>query len=496
VLAHPDWSRTFYVTTDASKAGIGACLEQPDDQGHLRPVAFYSRTFNDAEARSSPHEQELIAAADAIRHWDCYLRAKPFHLFTDSGPTVHIVRSKTTRGRFFAALLALQSYTFTVRHVSGKANVVADALSRTPQVPAGGTPSQHYLQAIEDSVAAHAPLTMAAVRALHPPLPAPLPVTDAEWATAQSTDPFCRAWGEYLRTSTPPEAIPAAWRATMKPGHAYAISADVLRKRVDAGLHSAECIIVPAKLRATVLRAAHDGALASHIGARGTLDNIKRSWWWPGVDRDAHTYTRSCPECQLYKSTDAQHHGLLRTKHSTARFAGIAFDLWGPAPPDEDTGALYVLTIIEEATGWVSFVPIRSATAEDIAGALFREWCCMFGPPATVTSDQGPQFRSTLMQELLKLLGVRQHLVTPYRPQANGVVERVHRVLRTAVGTTKLSDTRWARRLPAAQYAIRTLPRPSGITPYELTFGSRAPPLKAAARPNGPTATMQSFFTK
>ena len=49
----PDYTKPFYVETDASASGIGTCLIQPDDSNELRPVHFESFRFNAREQKQS-----------------------------------------------------------------------------------------------------------------------------------------------------------------------------------------------------------------------------------------------------------------------------------------------------------------------------------------------------------------------------------------------------------------------------------------------------------
>lgn len=72
-------------------------------------------------------------------------------------------------------------------------------------------------------------------------------------------------------------------------------------------------------------------------------------------------------------------------------------------------------------------------SAYTIAATLTTQWIFRFGVPDLVTTDQGRQFESELFTALTKNLG-NQHLRTsPYHPQANGLVERFHRTLKTAL---------------------------------------------------------------
>jgi RNase H-like domain found in reverse transcriptase len=69
VLQRPDTTRPFVLEVDASQYASGAILYQPDKQGRLRPVAYYSRTFNGAERNYDIHDRELLTIMRGLEQW-------------------------------------------------------------------------------------------------------------------------------------------------------------------------------------------------------------------------------------------------------------------------------------------------------------------------------------------------------------------------------------------------------------------------------------------
>jgi transposase InsO family protein len=78
-------------------------------------------------------------------------------------------------------------------------------------------------------------------------------------------------------------------------------------------------------------------------------------------------------------------------------------------------------------------IPLAAIATADSAHALFFHWIVCFGVPATITSDHGPQFNSSLLATLCKILNILHHHVTAYHPEANGAVENLHRRLKDAL---------------------------------------------------------------
>jgi hypothetical protein len=74
VLRQPDFSKTFYLQTDASKYGVGAVLSQdegaqPVTPQKRHPVAYYSATFSPTEQNYDAHDLEFLGVMKSIDHW-------------------------------------------------------------------------------------------------------------------------------------------------------------------------------------------------------------------------------------------------------------------------------------------------------------------------------------------------------------------------------------------------------------------------------------------
>jgi hypothetical protein len=116
------------VGNDAHDGGLGACLMQPDASGAMAPVAFASRQLKPHEKNYSAFLLEKQAAVFAIEHFEQHLKGRHFYLYTDHKPLVRMSAMQTkTLNRLQTLLL---EHSFTIRHVAGKDNPVADYLSR------------------------------------------------------------------------------------------------------------------------------------------------------------------------------------------------------------------------------------------------------------------------------------------------------------------------------------------------------------------------------
>ena len=132
----------------------------------------------------------------------------------------------------------------------------------------------------------------------------------------------------------------------------------------------------------------------------------------------------------------------------------------------------YLFTIIDRFTRWSEVVPLPDAHSSTCASALLEHWIARFGVPEDVTSDRGRQFTSALSTMLNKLLGIEAKTTTAYHPQANGMVERFHRQLKTALKACTNSPN-WLDELPMVLLGIRSIWRADlDCSPVELVYRS------------------------
>jgi hypothetical protein len=130
VLQYPDFNKSFIICTDASEKGLGAVLEQLDDEGKEKPVAYASRSLKPAELNYSVTDLECLAVIWAVQKFYKYLIFKPFEIVTDHAALKTLQTQKIIKGRRAKWIMELQQYNFTIKHRSGRENKNADALSR------------------------------------------------------------------------------------------------------------------------------------------------------------------------------------------------------------------------------------------------------------------------------------------------------------------------------------------------------------------------------
>ncbi|WVZ75668.1 hypothetical protein U9M48_023703, partial [Paspalum notatum var. saurae] len=125
VLAQPDVAKPFDVYCDASGNGLGCVLMQEG-----RVVAYASRQLRKHEANYPTHDLELAAVVHALKIWRHYLLGNTCHIYTDHKSLKYILTQPELNMRQRRWLELIKDYDLEIHYHPGKANVVADALSR------------------------------------------------------------------------------------------------------------------------------------------------------------------------------------------------------------------------------------------------------------------------------------------------------------------------------------------------------------------------------
>src|SRR6266540_729090 len=114
VLLFLNFDKPFSLCTDALLKGLGAVLEQKDENRNLRPVAYASRSLTPTEKNYHTIDLECLAIIWSIKHFYKYLINKPFKIFTDHSALKSLQKISEPTGRRARWIMELQQYNYTI----------------------------------------------------------------------------------------------------------------------------------------------------------------------------------------------------------------------------------------------------------------------------------------------------------------------------------------------------------------------------------------------
>ena len=286
-LTFPLPTAKLSLAVDASESHVGGVLQQWE-RGGWRPLAFFSKKLAAAQTSYSAFDRELLAVYLAVRHFRFLLEGRCFTIFTDHRPLVAAIKrvSPPWSARQQRHLAFVSEFSTDLQHLPGQANVVADSLSRPPQLSAPAPPAVAALARAAEAV----PLEEIAAGQLECEEIKQLKLS----SSLKIVSRMCGGrwlWGEVSTGSFRP--------------------------------------LVPASLRQRVFNSLHN---LGHPGRRATRRLISSRFCWRGLSKDVSLWAKECLFCQ--RSKIVRHVQLPPAKFvvPARRFQHVHVDLVGPLP--------------------------------------------------------------------------------------------------------------------------------------------------------------------
>ncbi|XP_064482870.1 protein NYNRIN-like [Ornithodoros turicata] len=209
----------------------------------------------------------------------------------------------------------------------------------------------------------------------------------------------------------------------------------------------------------------------AHGGVRATHHLISSRYVWPGMRNHIRKWTQSCVPCQRAKVQRYGHPpcslpapGSQVSQHSRGHHR--------PTCLIPCYRYRYLLTCTDRYTRWPEAAPMVDVTAETVCSTFLHTWVARFGTPAELITDRGAQFEYSLFRCMLKMLGTTRYRTTAYHPAANGLVERFHRHLKSAIMAYE-HRTHWHNHLPLILLGVRcAVKADSHCSPADMVYGS------------------------
>ena len=446
--------RPVYVQTDASDYGIGAYLFQRwvDEDGTTveQPLGFISKSLDKVQARWATVEKEAYAIYYALQKWDHHLRDIHFTLQTDHRNLLFL--NEETKAKVQRWKIQIQEYDFTLEHIAGEDNIVADGLSRHCAVDPDIVPT----------------LSLNSIIPLRIDIETFLMEINADNGLGNETMLTSLTLHEYFEfTELNANTV---------------LNGNVPRTELPVLARDKHNLI--ARVHRTGKAGEKDVInMNGHGGVETTLSRLRRlldghpelqpEGGWPNIRQDVTTFIRKCPCCQKMALLRQQIATRPFTTASYGLFDQVAIDAIGPLPVSQD-GHKYILTIIDTFSRWVVLIPIKDLEGETAAKSILQ-YIGHYGAPCSFLTDNGTQFVNKTVAALLDLVEIEHCKIHPYSHEENGIVERankeVMRHLRDIIFDARV-ESDWSTYVPLVQRIMNSqVHSKTGLAPMELVFG-------------------------
>jgi len=448
VLVIPDTSRPFEVYCDASQQGLGCVLMQ-----ERRVVAYASRQLKSHEKNYPTHDLELAAVVFALKMWRHYLYGAQFQVFSDHKSLKYLFDQKELNMRQRRWMEFLKDFDFELLYHPGKANVVADALSRK-------TVHASYMMARElelveqfRDMQLQVTLGEGVIRCNRLIVSSDFLVLIKE---RQLSDPKLRETAECLGTEKAKD---------------FEMGGDgVLRFR------GRVCIPEDLEVKGMILEEGHKSRFSMHPGMTKMYHDLRESFWWTGMKSDIARYVSSCLTCQKAKTEHQRPRGMLQQLEIPEwKWDNIAMDFVTHLPRTvRNHDAIWV--IVDRLTKSAHFLAMNlRMSMTKLAQMYINEIVRLHGVPLSIVSDRDPRFTSRFWQTLQNAMGSRLTMSSAYHPQTDGQSERTIQSLEDLLRTCVLDHLgTWDEILPLVEFTYNNSFHTSiGMAPYEALYGRR-----------------------
>lgn len=453
ILSLPRREGEYTLDTDASAEQIGAVLLQSQPDGTPRPVGYWSRSLTPAERNYSTTERECLAVVWSVLLLRPYLEGTRFTVRTDHAALKWMLHMDSSHGRLARWRLRLAEYDYVVQTRPGAAHHAADTMSRLPTT--GGEDGE-----VQDDIPCLT-LPNSGVAWQLPPSPERCilsPLTVEELLEGQAEDPRCQEI-----------------RAEMDGNDKSRFREDTngLLVRI-APLDDAVQVYVPSHMRHGVLMREHLPPQAGHPGANKMYTSMRRWFYWEAMVIEVYAFVANCLLCARRRVGPRRRTNYMKSFPATEPLTDLSIDLLGPLPRTK-VGNEFLLVIVDRFSKLTRAIPLGDTGAESVTAAFLDYWVAAYGPPGTILSDNGPQFRSKFFQGVCSFLGVKNLYTTTYHPQTNGQVERYNRTILGQLRTyVEDHQDQWDNVVSMLTLAYNSRPQQStGVAPLEFVAVDR-----------------------
>jgi ribonuclease HI len=326
----PDLQKGFDIYCDACCQGLGCVLMQ---EGHV--IAYASHQLLKHELKYPTHDLELAAVVHALKIWRHYIMGTKCQVYTDHKSLKYIFTQKDLNLRQRRWLKLIKDYDMEIHYHLGKANLVADALSRKEHVHAAIV-AQLLDELVEDFEKLNHGI-----------------VAQTEGVTIE---------------------VEPTLEQEIRKGHIGDVKIQEIKDLIAEGrgldftkdeqgtiwFKNMICVLEIDSLCETILKEAHDSAYSIHPGSTKMYQDLKQKHWWYGLKKDVASHVALCDVCEMVKVEHQRPTGLLHPlKIPKWKWEEIGMDFI-VGLPRTSTGYDSIWVIVDKLTKVAHFILVKT----------------------------------------------------------------------------------------------------------------------------------------
>lgn len=450
VLVLPEEGKDFEVYSDASMEGLGCVLMQ-----NGKVIAYASRQLRPNEKNYPVHDLELAGVIFALKIWRHYLYGSTCKIFTDHKSLTYLFTQKELNMRQRRWLELMKDYDITLEYHPGKANRVADALSRKPRKVINSLISVPH-ELYEDMRKLDLMVTKKGAG-------------DSS-LNALSVQPSLHneIRGKQLRDDFLNELKIGIEGGKVKDFHIEDDGSITMNGRL--------CVPNDKALKDQILEEAHSTMYSIHPGRDKMLEDLKQHFWWVNMKRDVGDFIARCLVCQKVKFDRQRTPGELQPLPVPEwKWDSVSMDFVVGLPRSK-RGNDSIWVIVDRLTKTARFIPVKKTWgAKQLAEAYVREIIRLHGVPKTIVSDRDAKFMSHFWKELQEAFGTTLNYSTAFHPASDGQTERTIQTLEDMLRACVIDfQFTWEDALPLMEFSYNNSYQSTiGMAPYEALYGKK-----------------------
>ncbi|GJR67835.1 putative reverse transcriptase domain-containing protein [Tanacetum coccineum] len=229
-------------------------------------------------------------------------------------------------------------------------------------------------------------------------------------------------------------------------------------------------------LRDLIMHESHKSKYSIHPGSDKMYQDLKKLYWWPNMKAEIATYVSKCLTCAKVKAEHQKPSGLLQQPEIPEwKWEKITMDFVSGLPRTP-SGYDSIWVIVDRLTKSAHFLPMKKTDSiEKLAQLYLKEIVCKHGVPTSIISDRDSLFTSRFWKSLQEAMGTQLDMSTAYHPETDGQSERTIQTLEDMLRACVIDfGSSWDRHLPLVEFSYNNSYHASiKAAPFEALYGRK-----------------------